>query len=108
MKKINPNINSVSLGKDSKPYVFEQQASDNPVLFEVAWEVCNQLGGIYTVIKSKAPSMYELWGENYFLIGPYFPESAEIEFEQADYKSIEDTFLANALDELKVLGMPFY
>lgn len=26
-----------------------------PFLFEVAWEVCNKVGGIYTVIRSKIP-----------------------------------------------------
>ncbi len=28
--------------------------SQNALLVEVAWEVCNQVGGIYTVIRSKA------------------------------------------------------
>jgi glycogen synthase len=46
------------------------------VLFEVAWEVCNQVGGIYTVIRTKVPSMVERWGDNYFCIGPYFPQTA--------------------------------
>ena len=26
-------------------------------LFEIAWEVCNQVGGIYTVVRSKIPEM---------------------------------------------------
>jgi len=26
-----------------------------PLLFEIAWEVANKVGGIYTVIKSKTP-----------------------------------------------------
>jgi hypothetical protein len=30
---------------------------DEPLLVEVAWEVCNQVGGIYTVLRSKVPSM---------------------------------------------------
>lgn len=50
-------------------------------LFEVSWEACHQVGGIYTVIKSKAPRIYELYKENYFLIGPYFQEEAAIKFE---------------------------
>ena len=49
----------------------------NTFLFEVAWEVCNQVGGIYTVIRSKVPSVIEKWGkENYCLIGPYFADQA--------------------------------
>ena len=53
-------------------------------LFEVAWEVCQQLGGIYTVIRSKIPSMIEHWGERYCLIGPYNPATAAIEFDEAE------------------------
>ncbi len=51
-------------------------------LFEIAWEVCNQVGGIYTVIRTKVPSMVEKWGEDYFLLGPYFPQTAAAEFEE--------------------------
>ena len=53
-----------------------------PVLIEVAWEVCNQIGGIYTVMRTKAPSMVERWGENYFLIGPYSESGSSYEFEE--------------------------
>ena len=61
----------------------------NTVLFEVAWEVCNQVGGIYTVIRSKVPSVIEKWGkDNYFLIGPYFEDQAAAHFDPAtDYST---------------------
>lgn len=53
-------------------------------LFEIAWEVCNQVGGIYTVIRSKVPSVIKKWGkENYFLIGPYFADQAAAHFDPA-------------------------
>lgn len=51
------------------------------LLFEVAWEVCSQVGGIYTVLRSKAAEMVERWGEAYCLIGPYREASARIELE---------------------------
>lgn len=52
------------------------------MLFETAWEVCNQVGGIYTVIRSKLPSVISKWGaENYCLLGPYFYDQAAAEFE---------------------------
>lgn len=50
-------------------------------LIEAAWETCNQVGGIYTVIRTKVPSMVEKWGEDYLLLGPYFPSTASAEFE---------------------------
>ena len=62
------------------------------LLFEIAWEVCWQLGGIYTVLRTKAAAMIERWGDRYCLIGPYNPNTASIEFEeQPAYGSIRET-----------------
>jgi len=54
------------------------------LLVEVAWEVCNQVGGIYTVIRSKVPATVPAWGDRYCLLGPYFPNQAQGEFEPFD------------------------
>ena len=45
-------------------------------IFEASWEVCNKVGGIYTVVKSKAAQAVAQYKENYFLIGPYFASKA--------------------------------
>ena len=52
------------------------------LLFEVGWEVCWQLGGIYTVLRTKARTMQERWGERYALVGPYNPATAATEFDE--------------------------
>ncbi|CAH8547457.1 unnamed protein product [Schistosoma rodhaini] len=39
-------------------------------VFEVAWEVVNKVGGIYTVIRTKAASAVEELGDRYILFGP--------------------------------------
>ncbi len=39
-------------------------------LFEVSWEVCNKVGGIHTVVATKALTMTGLLGEDYVVIGP--------------------------------------
>ncbi len=54
-----------------------------PILLEASWEVCNQLGGIYTVLRSKVPSTVARWGNRYCLIGPYNHQNAQLEFEPA-------------------------
>ncbi|MBT1703883.1 glycosyltransferase [Chryseosolibacter indicus] len=59
-------------------------------LVEVAWEVCNQVGGIYTVIRSKVPVMMEQWAGRYCLIGPYVHPNISAELEPLD--DIEDIF----------------
>jgi hypothetical protein len=52
--------------------------ADGQYVFEASWEVCNKVGGINTVLISKASSMKEYY-ENYFLIGPYFKDKFETE-----------------------------
>jgi glycogen(starch) synthase len=54
------------------------------LLLEIAWEVCNQVGGIYTVIRSKVPAAVQEWGEDYLCIGPLVHRNYAAEFEAAD------------------------
>ncbi|MBE3070329.1 MAG: glycogen synthase [Planctomycetes bacterium] len=58
-------------------------ADSEAILCEVAWEVCQQLGGIYTVIRSKVPRMVRRWAARYVLVGPYHPDTAAVEFEES-------------------------
>lgn len=51
-------------------------------LFEVSWEVCNKVGGIYSVVSSKALQAVENFGEDYFLFGPQLQHNAG--FEETD------------------------
>ncbi len=39
-------------------------------LFEVSWEVCNKVGGIHTVVATKALVVGKVLKDNYILIGP--------------------------------------
>ena len=39
-------------------------------LFEVSWEVCNKVGGIYTVVTSKARTLCDKLGDRYLTLGP--------------------------------------
>lgn len=40
------------------------------LLFECSWEVCNKIGGIYTVLSTKARMLKEEFGDNLIFIGP--------------------------------------
>ncbi len=71
------------------------------VLFEVSFEVCNKVGGIYAVLESKAKRMVELYKDNYFLLGPYFPEKAVTEY----LKQNPPSFFEKAFAELKEKGI---
>ena len=83
----------------------EKKATAKPILFEAAWEVCNQVGGIYTVIRSKVPAMVDEWGDNYCLIGPYFAQTAGIEFERLDQ---DESIFSQAARSLREKGLDVY
>jgi len=42
-------------------------------VFELSWEVCNMVGGIHTVIQSKAQEMRDQFDDNYVCVGPHIP-----------------------------------
>ncbi len=75
---------------------------NSTLLFEVAWEVCNQVGGIYTVLKTKAPETLEKWGEHYYLVGPYHQQAAAVEFEET---SLEGDPINQAIQRLNKQGL---
>lgn len=79
----------------------ELTAPPGAFLFEIAWEVCNQVGGIYQVLRSKAPTMIQRWGQRYALVGPYVPSKASLEFEPRRATG----WLATALDDLAQSGL---
>lgn len=70
------------------------------VLFEASWEVCNKVGGIFTVIQSKAGITKDNYND-YFLIGPYFKGNVLADFEESSPpKDFEKAF-----SELKSEGI---
>ncbi len=70
-------------------------------LFELSWEVCNKVGGIYTVITSKIPETLRIYKDKYFLIGPYFSNTAVTEFQD----KIPPDDLHGIFDKLKKEGI---
>ena len=55
--------------------VYKQQIMSNELLtpdyiFESSWEVCNKVGGIYTVLSSRAKTLQEAFPERIVFIGP--------------------------------------
>ncbi|MDH5610609.1 MAG: glycosyltransferase, partial [Cyclobacteriaceae bacterium] len=61
-----------------------RKSVNDSLLLEIAWEVLNQVGGIYTVIRSKAPTATQKWNANYCLIGPYVRQNVTAEFEPVE------------------------
>lgn len=60
-------------------------------LFEVSWEICNKVGGIHTVISTKAQCIVNELKDNYILIGPDIIKGSE-----ASNEFIEDPTIFRA------------
>ena len=71
---------------------------DNIFLFEVSWEVCNKVGGIYTVIRSKVPTAISNYSENYYLLGPDLKTNPE--FEETDEECWDKIREGTAIKEI--------
>ncbi len=74
------------------------------ILFEVSWEVANQVGGIYTVIKEKAKYIKDYFKGNYYVIGPYLPNRSSLEFSKLDPPDI----FTDIIKECQKLGFDVY
>ena len=82
-----------------------KKAIKKTLLLEIAWEVLNQVGGIYTVIRSKVPTNIEKWQSNYCLVGPYMQENVTTEFEPIEES--KDPFF-NAVGRMREMGFNVY
>lgn len=79
-----------------------QDTEKTPFLIEAAWEVCNQVGGIYTVIRSKIPATVQKWKSNYCLLGPYNAQNAAAEFEP--FEELPDDAIGRVVQQMKDEG----
>lgn len=75
---------------------------ENRWVFEVSWETVNKVGGIYTVIRSKAQVSTEELGDQFFMVGPYNESLVRTEVEVLEPETI---FLKEAIHALNVHGI---
>lgn len=74
----------------------------NHLLFEISTEVANRVGGIYSVLKSKAPVTTAEYGDRYTLIGPLNRASAVVEVETL---TPSNPHIVEAIDSMKERGI---
>ncbi|MCQ2286910.1 MAG: alpha-glucan family phosphorylase [Bacteroidales bacterium] len=83
-------------------------------IFETSWEICNKVGGIHTVISTKAFTITEQYHNNYICIGPNLSreDGANDEFEEdlSLYKSWREVAATEGLririGRWKISGSP--
>lgn len=73
-------------------------------LFESAWEVCNKIGGIHTVLTTKHLEIQKRFKDNYILLGPFEPNSIKEFIPEANINSIP-LYLRKIFSELDNIGI---
>ncbi len=73
---------------------------DDHRFFEVSWEICNKVGGIHTVISSRAMLMTGRFGDNYVAIGPWLPSG-----EDGDLPFDDDASMQGVVDACSMRGV---
>ena len=59
-------------------------------IFESSWEVCNKVGGIYTVLSTRAKTLQEVLQDKIIFIGPDFWKDNESPYFKEDQKLFAD------------------
>jgi glycogen phosphorylase/synthase len=70
-------------------------------LFEVSWEICNKVGGIHTVVSTKAKTLTAKLGDDYICIGPWLLSGG-----QAPQAFEEESGFAEFCERCRALGVP--
>lgn len=82
-------------------------------IFETSWEVCNMVGGIYTVLSTRAITLQEKYQDKLIFIGPYlndnpnpyFKEDKELLSDWVEY-TLRTYHLKTKIGRWKIPGNP--
>ena len=71
-------------------------------IFESSWEVCNKVGGIYTVLSTRAKTLQESFHDRIFFIGPDFWHESESPYFEEDKELLAEWRSAALNDGLNI------
>ncbi len=91
------------LGSDEFTTELEREIDnrENPYVFECSGEVVNKVGGIYTVLRTKAAVTTEELGDQYYMLGPYNEDTVRLEVELSEP---QNPAVVHSLNQLKEEG----
>ena len=80
-------------------------------IFETSWEVCNQVGGIYAVLSTRAASMQKEHPDKVFFFGPDFGKHSDIYFKEdksllSAWRKVQDPRIPIRIGRWAVPGEP--
>ncbi len=70
-------------------------------VFEISWEVCNKVGGIYTVLSTQAKALNTIYGDALIYVGPDFEGNTNLFFKE-DKELLSAWVKAAKKDELNI------
>ena len=71
-------------------------------IFESSWEVCNKIGGIYTVLSTRAKTLQEVIRDRIIFIGPDCWHDKQCPFFSEDDTLFEDWKIKSVADGLGI------
>ncbi|MFH4980012.1 hypothetical protein AB6A40_006721 [Gnathostoma spinigerum] len=99
--KIMKQLSELDLGPDSIMDHGETAKREGRFVFECSWEVANKVGGIYTVLRTKAAVSTDELGDQYCMLGPYNEERVKLEVEILEP---DTAAMKYSLDQMKDIG----
>lgn len=95
--------NSVSLPRKLAEYIMDRKTTTPEYLFESSWEVCNKVGGIYTVLSTKAHTLQQIFKDKVVFIGPdVWGNTDAPDFMEDDVLFADWKVYARTTDNLKI------
>ncbi|VDM40142.1 unnamed protein product [Toxocara canis] len=77
--KITKQLSNLDMSSDVIMDHGETARREGRFVFECSWEVANKVGGIYTVLRTKAAVSTDELGDQYCMLGPYNEERVKLE-----------------------------
>lgn len=68
-------------------------------IFETSWEICNKVGGIYTVLSTKALTVVNSYKNNYICIGPDISKESDSHNDFIEDENLYKSWRENAQQE---------
>lgn len=72
------------------------------MIFETSWEVCNKVGGIYTVLSTRAKQMMQAHQGAVCFVGPLFEGEVPKDFDPSDAPDFLKSWQAEAADAINL------
>ncbi|VDK42968.1 unnamed protein product [Anisakis simplex] len=99
--KIAKQLANLELSSDVAIDHGETARREGRFVFECSWEVANKVGGIYTVLRTKAAVSTEELGDQYCMLGPYNAERVKLEVEMIEPNTAAMKY---ALEQMQEIG----